>query len=331
MTFNELERQISQGKISPAYFFPGEEEYLKGLAINKLAVAFIGESQLRHGLESISATEQDGTDIVQRTQSLGMFSDKRVIVVKETESLSVKSRKMILEYVGSPSPDVCMILCAVSLDKKTAFYKGLAETIPTIVFNPLKEVETVKWIIAIALNKGLTISPIDAQFLVDVSGNNLGVLEKELEKLDSYISNGNRRTITKDDVKSLAGASFEVESYELANAVCSMDIKRSLEFYEKLLSAGEDPVRLVGAIYYQFEKLWKVALLTNRGISPREIGYKIQSHEYYVNQMLPMSKKRTAAQYLGAMKEIYQTELNLKSGRGEPKTSVQQLIYKLSS
>ncbi len=331
MTFHELERQITQGKISPAYFFPGEEEYLKGLAINKLATAFIGEAQLRNGLESISATEQDGTDIVQRTQSLGMFSDKRVIVVKETESLSVKSRKMILEYVGSPSPDVCMILCAFSLDKKTAFYKGLAETIPTIVFNPLKETETVKWIITIALNKGLEISPVEAQLLIDISGNNLGVLEKEIEKLDLYISNENRRKIKQEDIKSLAGASFEVESYELTNSICSKDLERSLDLYEKLLSSGEDPVRLVGAIYYQFEKLWKVALLANRGVSPREIGYKIQSHEYYVNQMIPVSKKRNGGQYLGAMKEIYQAELRLKSGQGEPKTSVQQLIYKLSS
>lgn len=331
MTFNELERQITQGKISPAYFFPGEEEYLKGLAINKLAVAFIGQSQLGSGLESISATEQDGIDIVQRTQSLGMFSDKRVILVKEIEALSVKSRKMILEYVESPSPDVCMILCAFNLDKKTAFYKGLAETIPTIIFNPLKEAETVKWIVTIARNKGLEISPVEAQLLIDISGNNLGVLEKEIEKLDLYISNENRRRITQEDIKSLAGTSFEVESYELANSICSMDLRRSLDFYEKLLSSGEDPIRLVGAIYYQLEKLWKVALLANRGVSPREIGYKIQSHEYYVNQMIPISKKRNNDQYLGAMKEIYQTELNLKSGQGEPKTSVQQLIYKLSS
>lgn len=331
MTFNDLERQIAAKKISFAYFFPGEEEYLKDQSISKLAVAFLGETQVSQGLERISATEQDGISIVQRTQSLGMFAEQRVIVVKEIEALSVKSRKLVLEYLDSPSQDVCLILCAVNLDKKTAFYKGLAEKIPTLVFNQLKEAETVKWVMAKASARGLKIAPTGAQMLVEISGNNLGILDKEIEKLEIYNIGQNRTEITEADIKSLAGSSFEVESYELANSICAKDRDKSLILYQKLLASGEDPVRLVSAIYYQLEKYWKVALLTARGIPARQIGYSIQSHEYYVNQMIPVSRNRSSQQYLWAMDQIYRTEFRLKSGLGEPRTIVQKLIYKLSS
>ena len=331
MTFNDLERQIAAKKIALAYFFPGEEEYLKDQAIGRLALAFLGESQVSQGLERISATEQDGISIIQRTQSLGMFAEQRLIVVKEIEALSVKSRKLILEHLDSPSQDVCLILCSVNLDKKTAFYKGLVEKISTLVFNQLKEAETVKWVMAKASARGLKIAPAGAQMLVEISGNNLGILDKEIEKFEIYTIGRNRSEITEADIKSLAGSSFEVESYELAGAICTKDRDRSLVLYEKLLSSGEDPVRLVSTIYYQLEKYWKVFLLTARGISPRQIGYSIQSHEYYVNQMIPASRKRTPQQYLWAMDQIYRTEYALKSGRGEPRTLVQKLIYKLSS
>ncbi len=331
MTFNDLERQIAAKKIALAYFFPGEEEYLKDQAIGRLALAFLGESQVSQGLERISATEQDGASIVQRTQSLGMFAEQRLIVVKEIESLSVKGRKQILEYLDCPSQDVCLILCSVNLDKKTAFYKGLNEKIPTLAFNQLKEAETVKWVMAKASARGLTVKPAGAQLLVDISGNNLGILDKEIEKLELYSAGREGTEITQDDIKSLAGSSFEVESYELANAICARDRVRSLLLYERLLSSGEDPVRLVSSVYYQLEKFWKVFLLTARGVPPRQIGYSIQSHEYYVNQMIPVSRNRTAQQYLRAMGRIYLAEYALKSGRGEPRTLVQELIYKLSS
>jgi DNA polymerase-3 subunit delta len=331
MTYNDLERQIAAQKISFAYFFPGEEEYLKDQAIRKIAVAYLGETQVNQGLESISATEQDGINIVQRTQSLGMFSEMRVIAVKEIEALSVKSRKLILEYLDSPCQDVCLILCSVNLDKKTAFYKGLAENIPTLIFNPLKESETVRWVGAKASAKGLKMLPQVAQLLVDISGNNLGILDKEIEKLEIYLIGKDKIDITEKDIKSLAGSSFEVESYELSNAICNKEREKSLKLYQQLLESGEDPVRLVSAIYYQMEKLWKVALLSAQGVSARQIGYNIQSHEYYVNQMIPVARKRDLRQYLSAMNNIYRVEFGLKSGMGDPRSLVQALIYKLAS
>jgi len=331
MTFNDLERQLAAKKISLAYFFPGEEEYLKDLAVRKIAACFIGQSQFSQGLEVVSATELDGAEIVQRTQSLGMFSEQRVVVVKETESFSVKSRKQILEYLDNPSQDVCLILCSAGLDKKTAFYKGLTEKTQTLMFNPLKEPETIKWVMAKAAERGLTLAPSGAQMLVEISGNSLGILDKEIEKLEIFYSGRPGIKIEQKDVVVLAGSSSEVESYELANAVCNKDLFGSLSAYERLLASGEDPVRLLSAIYYQLEKIWKVALLSAQGVPARQIAYNILSHEYYVNQMIPESRRRSQAQYLSAMKEIFATELRLKSGQGEAKTIVQQLIYKLSS
>lgn len=330
MTLKELQRQIALKKIAPSYFFYGEEEYLKDQAIRQIAAAWLGDGKLSEGLESLSATEVDGDTAIQRTQSLGMFADRRVIVVRDAESFSVKSRKIILEYLDAPTTDVCLIICSVGLDKKTAFYKGLAEKSVAVTFYQVNGPEAVRWVSQQAETSGLKITSGGAQMLVDISGQNLAVLEKELEKFSVYLSGSGRSQISEEDIRALAGSSFEVESYQLADAVCRRDQPAALALYERLLTSGEDPVRLLSALFYQFEKLWLVSLMSAGGRPDREIAWTVRIGEGMVGIFRQQAIKRNSREYLMALTEIFRAEHRLKSGQGDPRSVVQRAIHELS-
>jgi DNA polymerase-3 subunit delta len=331
MTLKELQRQLASKKIAPAYFFYGEEEYLKDQTIRQVATAWLGAAEISEGLENLTATEVDGDSVIQRAQSLGMFAERRVIVVRDAEAFSVKSRKTILEYLESPAPDLCLVICSVALDKKTAFYKGLAERSVMVTFYQVRGPEAVRWVTEKAEAAGLKLTSGAAQLLVDISGQNLAVLEKELEKFLTYLSGTGRSQMTEEDIRALAGSSFEVESYQLADAVCGRDRPTALALYQKLLAAGEDPIRLLSALFYQLEKHWMVLLMSAQGLPDRQIAWAVKTGESFVPAMRTQARKRDSREYLESLSEIFRAEYRLKSGLGDPRSVVQKTIHQLSS
>jgi DNA polymerase III subunit delta len=330
-TISGLENEIIRGKIHPAYCFAGEEEYLKSLYIKKISRGFLGQDA-EHGLEVVYASETDARDIIDRSQSLGIFAEKRVLVVREADALSPKSRKMLLEHLDrAPSPDTCLILTSYKLDPKTAFYKELQEKTAFVSFDNLKAESLVNWVLQRARELDCRISPASAQLLIQISGQGLGLLEQELLKLSSYLQGQAQREIKPEYIKMLAGDTGEVGGFELAESLSKKDLKRSLAVFHKMLRAGEDPVKMLSGINHKFNTLWRVKLLLAQGRSPEEMGRSLRIHPYALKMAIPAAQKRTEKEYWELFNCLFDTELRLKSGGGDPKTLVQQVIFKLSS
>jgi len=331
VTISILDAEILRSKIHPAYCFVGEEEYLKSLYIRKIAVAFLG-ANLEHGLEMVYGSETDGRDIIDRSQSLGIFTEKRVLVVREADALSPKSRKVMLEHLDrEPSPDICLILSSFKLDPKTAFYKELQEKTAFVSFDSLKSESLVNWVTVKAKDLGCKISPSSAQLLIQAAGQSLGLLEQELLKLSAYLEGKPDREIKPDHIKLLAGDTGEVGGFELAEALAKKDLKQSMALYHKMLRTGDDPVRMLSGINHKFNTLWRVKLMLAQGLSPEAMGRKMRIHPYALKMAIPAAQKRTEREYWDIFNGLFTAELKLKSGSGDPRTVMQQAIFKLSS
>jgi DNA polymerase-3 subunit delta len=331
VTISNLDAEILKSKIHPVYCFAGEEEYLKGLYIRKIAGVFLG-TNVEHGLEVVYGSEADAKEIIDRAQSLGIFAEKRVLVVRETDALSPKSRKTLLEHLGrEPSPDTCQILSSFKLDPKTAFYKELQENTAFVSFDCLKSESLVNWVIARVKELGCKISPASAQLLIQAAGQSLGLLEQELLKLSAYLEGKPDREIKPDHIKLLAGDTGEVGGFELAEALAKKDLKQSLALFHKMLRTGEDPVKMLSGINHKFNTLWRVKLMLAQGLSPEAMGRKMRIHPYALKMAIPSSQKRTEREYWDLFNGLFTAELKLKSGSGDPRTVMQQVIFKLSS
>ncbi|MBI4725682.1 DNA polymerase III subunit delta [candidate division TA06 bacterium] len=330
-TISDLDTEILKSKIHPAYCFVGEEEYLKGLYIRKIAGAFLG-TNVEHGLEVVYGSETDAKDIIDRAQSLGIFAEKRALVVREVDALSPQSRKILLEHLGSePSPDVCLVLSSFKLDAKTAFYQELQERTVFVSFDSLKSESLVNWVMAKAKELGCRISLASAQLLIQITGQSLGLLEQELLKISTFLEGRPDREIKPDHIKMLAGDTSEVGGFELAEALAKKDLKQSLALFHKMLRTGEDPVKMLSGINHKFNTLWRVKLMLSQGLSPEAMGRKMRIHPYALKMAIPAAQKRTEKEYWTLFNGLFTTELKLKSGFGDPRTVLQQAIFKLSS
>lgn len=326
--YGSLLSQVDKGKVQFTYCFIGEEEYLKQQAVKLIAEAYLGKDSGTEPVRTIYASEVDGQGIVDQASNLGFFHQRQVLVVKEIEALSTKSRKAVRSYLEHPSPDTCLILSSFKLESKSPFIKDLEPAVAVVMFGELDETELLKWLAALAKQRGLTIDDQAAESLIYLSGTNLGVLDQELDKVAAYLSGGQRTKIQDSDVKALAGMSSQSTPTELVQAVARKDRQSAMSVLERLLNAGEDPVRLLSNIYYQMEPLWRVWLVANR-----RPGY-VDNRTYWMSQkqeLRELAQKRKPNEYLAAMEILFQAEHQMKTGTGEPRSVVQKVVHQLTS
>ncbi|MRR09405.1 DNA polymerase III subunit delta [bacterium] len=325
LRLDTLRQHAAHKKLSSCYLFFGEEEHLKSQMVRSLAVAFLGSDPPGSGLEVLYGSETDGGQIVDRAMSLGMFAQRTMLVVREADALSAKSRAAVAGYLAAPNPDACLVLTTVKPDARSALVRQFDPVASVVNFKPMTEPEAADWARAEASRRGLRLTAEAAQSLVARAGTDLGVLDGELAKLAVHAGGA---AIGAGEVRALAGSNLQYGDYELADAVSRGQRRESLAIYQTMISAGEDPVRILASICSGMLRLWKVASAPG---DPAAVARSTGIHEYAVRQLLPAARRRTRAEYADALGRIYRAECRLKSGRGEPAALVQRLIHHLTT
>jgi len=322
-------REWEKGRISPAYIFIGEEDYLKNIACQHIAEKFLGQKPDRDSLRTIYGTEVDGPAIVEQCLNLGLFQSRQVLVVREADALSPKSRKALLGYVGSPSPDCCLILISGKSEERGSWVKEFEDVLEVVRFPLLEGEELVQWLIARAKEHGLQLEEEGAEALAAESGNSLGILDRELEKISHYLSQGRERKVDRALVRELAGHSAQAAPDELYRHLSRGDRRKALTVLQRLLDSGEDPMRLAAGYYYQLEKLWRASLASR---SPSKGVMDKATYFYLKNQELrKLAQARDDRDYIKAMLALYDMEQKVKSGWGDPRNLAFCLVEQITA
>ena len=95
--FEEFIKEISSGEISPLYIFKGDQIYLIDQALQELKNRVLGEADdtnyiIFHG-DSASAEE-----ILESASTIPMFSNRKLVVVKNAEKLNTKELAFLEPY-----------------------------------------------------------------------------------------------------------------------------------------------------------------------------------------------------------------------------------------
>lgn len=330
MQYKAFRQQLAKTGARPAYLLIGEEEFLKDRACLEIARAFLGEGFTRDAVRTLYATDTDGPGIVEQCLNLGLFQSRQVLVVKEADALSTKSRKAVLGYLERPSPDTCLVLGSTRLEGKSPFVRDASAKALVVAFDQPEEPELVQWLVSSAKERGREMDRDAAEALISLSGSSLGVLDRELDKIIQFLEGEEKKRIDRAVVKDIAGLSSQVSPDELAMAVSGKDAPESLTLLQKLLDSGEDPVRLATSLFYHLEWLWKIRLA---GQARRPQG-SIDKRTYWgmrQPEMAALAGKRTDREYLNAMKTLFEAEYGMKSGAGDSRTAVAQMARQLTA
>jgi len=241
----------------------GGQRHLKQGALTLLRKRIIDD-------EDTSFTRFAGRDatlqsVADELFTVSMWGDRRLVIVDEADEFVTKFRGGLEKLVEKPAKKSVLILDVTTWPKNTRIYKQVAAKGLDIECSELKGTQLLKWLQeTITETYGQTLARDAAVLLIDLIGEDLGLLETELAKLASYV--GAKGKIELEDVKSLVGGWRTETTWVMADAAIDDDLASALKGLDQLLGAGEAPMRLLGGISFVFKKFaFATDLSRNRG------------------------------------------------------------------
>lgn len=164
-----------------------------------------------------------------------------------TAVASVERLGDVLE-AGLPKT-VSFILTATEIDKRRSFYKKLTQ-VAKVTIHDLPDSSKTGWqedCMAIvkrrATQRGLDFRPEALDLFVALTGDNSRTLDMEIEKLATYVGQGQKAT--QDDVRAVVAQTRAGVIFEIGDCLAQRQLPRTLELIDQQLRQGENAISIL--------------------------------------------------------------------------------------
>lgn len=269
----DVDAAVRKHGLAPLYLVVGEEDCLREQAVAALRAAARGtvaaatEGGPDAGWDAFNddvlyGDESDAAEILARASQAPVFAPRRTVVVKSAEKLPAGEGEALLKYLEAPCETTTLVFVAARLDKRLKFSKELLARAVTIDCSPLPEAQLEEWVRRESGRVGVQLSREAASALVQLalslreeSGGSLNLIRRELEKLAAYVPAG--RPASPADVEVVRGGEPGASVFDLARTIADRRKAQALWILARNLAAGEEPLRILGALAWQFRQIWK--------------------------------------------------------------------------
>ena len=150
-------------------------------------------------------------------------------------------------------------------------------------------------------------------------------MKRELEKLAAYVPAD--RTVQSADVEALRGTESGASVFDLMNAIGAHDHGRALRILARNLENGEAPLRILGALVWQYRRLWKIKEQLRSGGREGEAARTLRMDPSRVRDFLGQFSD---VQLTQAFHWFLETDSKLKGGSGSaPVRVMEDLLFRL--
>ena len=336
----ELLARLQRGKPIPAILLLGEEPYLRDASRAQLIDAFVPEAARVWAISRYSAERGQTKEALEQAQSLPMLSPRQVVFLEDVECVekfaekSRDSTTALLEaYLEDPAPFTILVLEATALDQRMKLAKLLAEGTLVVEVGLGENAEdrqaaALALAHAVAREQNVEFEKGAAEDLAEFVAADLLRLKTEIEKLSTYV--GARKLIRRVDVSALVVSEKTTTVWELADMLASRHQKKALDFLDRLLRDGQEPLQMLGAITWMYRKLIEaseVKGVTNGWQAARALGMRPEQAEL----ALQSARRIPKARLLDGLRVLQQADDRLKRGSEDSRAVMEFLVTELTS
>ena len=322
MKCHELEASFRHAAPAPVYLVLGEDDYLRDWAVATIRGAVLGDrtgdgfnDDVFHGDEAAAA------DVISCASEIPVFATRRLVTLKSAEKVSAREGDTFLTYLAAPCDSTTLCFVASKLDGRLKFTQRLSQAAVTIDCSPLKGPPLTTWIQQEAQRLGVGLDEPAIATLKDGCGESLYGLLRELEKLAAYLPAG--QIARAADVELLRGTEPGASVFDLTQAIAVRDRGRTMWILARNLEAGEAPLRILGALVWQYRRLWKVKDLLRQGGREGEAARTLRMDPARVRSFLGAF---TDTHLKEAFRLFLETDSKLKGGSGGSGTRVLEAL-----
>ena len=305
-------------------------------------------SDLRDDLSTASLFDFDGgkkTIVIRDTDAF--LNTKRVDEVSQQNRSSKKDNRSELEaYISNPASATRLILEFESLASNTRIYKGIDKHQLLIVCHGT--VDKKRGITFAARQKFITgflagrhqskVTPGAADALVDLLGEELGMLDSEIAKLALYLEPGGiiDESLVREIVTGWQGKTV----WEINDAIAAGNASDALKHLDKLMSGGQPPIALLPQIAWSLRRLGMASAVIHH---KERLGNKIREEDALASSGFRPHETQRAKMHLRGLRRdrasqllkwLLDADLRLKGTHSKPwfdRFLLEHFIVKLSN
>lgn len=321
----QLDRTLRDRVAGGAFFFFGDEDYLREEAVAKVVAAYLDPATRDFNFDQLRGGDVTADDLASIVATPPMMAEHRVVVVRDAQGLSVKAREVVEAVAKSTDPGLILVLSAVIPGgSKAKFYDELKKHAVAVEYGQLSQDDAPGWVMETAREElGVEVDPEAARALVGGIGVDLGTLGSELRKLAAYAQD--RKRVTLDDVRAVGGIIPRQDRWAWFDMISERRFREALETLPVLLESGENGVGLVIGMGGQ---LLKVALVCAGGQQALERELK-PFQKWMARRIVPVARKWTLPEVDQALAELLRTDRLLKSASLSDRQALEELLLRM--
>lgn len=291
---------------------------------------------------NVITLENPGLDEFRAASSTAPFLSNRRLIVVRALFTTIEGREKIEPSRGDRSnlgewknlneclgtiPDTTDVVFVDGVTRKNnPLVTKIATVAETKHFTLPRGPDLHNWIRERAQKKGARIHPRVVSVLADSVGNNLAVLDSELEKLSLYC--GDREILPKDVARIV---SYTADANVFAAVDAMLENRPGVAFTQisRYLEAGSHPLQLLSLLTTQVRRLLLANELLAKGMRPDEIGQRLHISGYPLQKILQHEAKFTRRQLVEAHNLLLQTDLTLKTSATDSQLVLDLLVAQL--
>jgi DNA polymerase-3 subunit delta len=151
-------------------------------------------------------------------------------------------------------------------------------------------------------------------------------MNNEIKKLVSFKS---KRRIEAEDVELLVKPKIEADIFKTIDAIAQKNKKQALFLIHKHLEKGDSPLYLLSMINFQFRNLLMIKDLIEKNRPYYAILKTTKLHPFVVKKSWQLANKFTFQELKKIYQKIFQADLSIKTGKIEPKITLELLLAEL--
>ncbi len=333
---DDVLKAARKDQVAPFYLFYGPGEFRMERVLGALRTLLVPEGvrdfnlEVLYGDDKIGEAPIEPEEIIHKASSLPFLGQRRLIILRRTESFTDTQLERFLPYLENPSPSTCLMFISSRTNFNTRFYRKFRSQGVAVLFDELKGKQIVPWIKKTASEDlGMTLDGEACAYLHAVVGNRPREIYSELEKL--RLRHG--ETVSIDQVKEAVIHSRVYTVFELMDAVSAKDCGSSLRILKRYLEEEDPrdaPLGLISMLNRQIRLLWQAkAVLLKRG-ETQEVQKKTGLHGFVVKKLVEQAPRWSEKELEKALERLHWSDDRLKSG-SSARPILESLILSLCS
>ena len=333
MKYEEFMKFLKQEKVDKnVLLLYGEEAFLKQHAKTELLKQIMPLEMQEFNVFSYDGRKYDLRAVEEAIEGLPVMAENKLLLFRNSmiftisgKETATKEYKEFWEKQLSDIPkDVYIVFDEEKVDKRSGLYKRLQKEDAFAEFTHLSENKMINWTIGLFKTLGKVISPHDAKYLVEITGEGMLAVKQEAEKIAAYTQG--KIDVVRADIDAVVVPVLENKVFDMVDAILARDAYTALDKLKNLSALKEDEIKILGAISSSVDKLLTIKLMTDSGLDKTQIGAKSKIPPFLVSKYVTLSAKYKTESLEKLLTKCVETDRSFKLSPADKTVLLERFI-----